>query len=437
MKEDNKEGEIKIIKEIDINKAFEIIDRNGVPRNSFNNYYWVESDNGNEYPFKELVRTAYKNAIPDSDDIKFVSSQKNRDIIEKLGFKINHHPQKLNFFKLNELKNYSTVAGKSYRKAIKRDVRYGQLIHPNVKKINHWAKESLVEDFIAQRDMHWQWSGTFKRYLWIRLYRKGDSKKVFFVLGINGNGELYLELNCQVSNHTGGSTKALSDEKVKAFKNYLLDTTYGGKVLGHNYINNGNWTDLISFTKEYIYEYISFYDELEALMKEKLKKEHTFSGLVLGNVPDSTKSYVDRERNYKGFDIDWGKRNRNSEKLGKSGEKLVKEFEIQKLLNLGFVDLSKQVEKVKDGRGFDILSYDKNKDEIFIEVKTTKSNSDEPFYLSINEREFCKENTEQYFVYRLYNYSYLNKSANHYILTAQELLNLTLTSISFEVSKKK
>src|SRR5690606_2091663 len=162
-----------------------------------------------------------------------------------------------------EIQNFQTVAGKKYRKTDEENVRYGKLLLPTVKKINIWAKESLIEDFIAQKDYHWQWSGTFKKYLWIRVYRKGDSKKVYFVLSVNEIGNLSIHLDCQRSNHTTGKTKPLNSNAITSFDEYLKEADYNIKFFLGKDLKNYNWESLIEFTQNYFYKYASLYDELE------------------------------------------------------------------------------------------------------------------------------------------------------------------------------
>src|SRR5690606_38526488 len=124
-----------------------------------------------------------------------------------------------------------------------------------------------------------------------------------------------------------------------------------------------------------------------------------------------------------------------SSKLGLLGEELVIHFEREKLKGLGFFDKAEEVKKKIDGEGYDILSFDENGNEMYIEVKTTKGNSDEPFYLSINEKAFCELNSDKYIIYRLHNYNYLTKTARIYKIKGSELENFDLAPINFEVSK--
>ncbi|WP_178989028.1 DUF3883 domain-containing protein [Winogradskyella schleiferi] len=418
-----------------IKLAAKEIDFSGIQHNSINNKYWVKVGK-REYPFKYLTNEAYKLANNTKEDLDFQSTKPYRDYVEGLGFKIKFYPQNLNFFKGYEIEDYNKVAGLKYRKSNDENVRYSKLILPNVKKINFWAANSLIEDFYAQKDNHWQWSGTFKSYLWIRIYRKGGSKKVYFVLGINEDGNLSIHLNCQRSNHTGGKTKALPQHLINNFDSYLNDADYSPKYITPEILKNYNWETLIEFTQNYFYDYASLYDELESLIKTidltATKQQFT---LFPSNIPDETKSYVNRQRSFKGQKTNWSKKQVVSSKLGLLGEELVIHIERKKLEKIGLTDKAEKVEKKLDGEGYDILSFDENENEIYIEVKTTTGNSDEPFYLSINEKVFCDLNRDKYMIYRLHNYNYQNKTAKIYKVSGKELYTFDLLPTNFEVSK--
>jgi hypothetical protein len=410
------------------------IDTEGIPKQKINNKYWLEL-NDKEYPFKHLTNEAYKIAENTNEDLDFQSTENYRNDIESFGYNINRYPQNINFFKKYEVEYFLKVAIKSYRKSNPEDVLNSKLIIPNVKKLNFWAAESVIEDFEPKLDNSWQWSGTFKSYLWIRVLKKNKSKKVFFVLGITENG-LDIHLDCQRSNHTGGKTEALPIHIIESFDRYLNEADYSPKSIKLENFDNYNWDSLIEFTQNYFYKYESLYDELEALTREgKPVKQKEKYKLFDSDIPDKTKSYVNRNRSFKGRNTDWSKKQATSSKLGLLGEELVIHIEKQKLEELGFLDKTEDIQKKLDGEGYDIYSYDENGDEIFIEVKTTKGNIDEPFYLSINEKEFWQRHSEKYVIYRLYNYDYLNKTANIYKIKGSELSEFILSPTNFEVSK--
>lgn len=54
--------------------------------------------------------------------------------------------------------------------------------------------------------------------------------------------------------------------------------------------------------------------------------------------------------------------------------------------------------------GYDVLSFESNGKERFIEVKTTSFGKDTPFFVSRNELAFSKTASEQFHLYRLFEF---------------------------------
>lgn len=108
--------------------------------------------------------------------------------------------------------------------------------------------------------------------------------------------------------------------------------------------------------------------------------------------------------------IDYEQLYRKQRNIGNDGERFVFLSEKNKLKEWGRNDLSERVEwvseKYGDGLGYDISSFDKNGNEIFIEVKTTSESGGRlQFYMSDNEVEkyFENEKIDIYFVSDIYN----------------------------------
>lgn len=104
---------------------------------------------------------------------------------------------------------------------------------------------------------------------------------------------------------------------------------------------------------------------------------------------------------------DYEAKARANKKLGDRGEYIVLNHEKDKLNKLGLIKLSKKVHKCEvDSEGYDILSYDKNGKELYIEVKASnQSPSDFEFYYTENERLTAlrlKEQYEIHFVFKVY-----------------------------------
>ena len=94
-----------------------------------------------------------------------------------------------------------------------------------------------------------------------------------------------------------------------------------------------------------------------------------------------------------------------SKKVGRAGEEYVFKFEYNKLVKAGRQDLAlkivKQFEILNDFPGYDIKSFNEKGDEIYIEVKSTKSEVKSYFEISRNELEASEKFKDQYFIYHV------------------------------------
>lgn len=94
--------------------------------------------------------------------------------------------------------------------------------------------------------------------------------------------------------------------------------------------------------------------------------------------------------------------------LGLAGESFVLNFEHLRLRAAGRDKLADKVEHVSqsqgDGLGFDVLSFETDGRERFIEVKTTAFGKETPFFISQNEVGFARENPQQFHLYRLFDF---------------------------------
>jgi len=105
---------------------------------------------------------------------------------------------------------------------------------------------------------------------------------------------------------------------------------------------------------------------------------------------------------------DYVAREARNRALGLAGEELVLSYEQQRLERNGCGSLAGKVEHVSvkrgDGLGYDILSFETDGRERFIEVKTTAFAKATPFYISRNEVEFSRVASERYHLYRLFEF---------------------------------
>jgi len=109
-----------------------------------------------------------------------------------------------------------------------------------------------------------------------------------------------------------------------------------------------------------------------------------------------------------GLRRDYLDREARNHSLGKAGEKFVVAFEHFRLCAAGQSRLGDRVEHVSvtkgDGLGYDVLSFETDGRERFIEVKTTAFGKDTPFFVSRNEVAFSETCAEQFHLYRLFEF---------------------------------
>jgi hypothetical protein len=115
----------------------------------------------------------------------------------------------------------------------------------------------------------------------------------------------------------------------------------------------------------------------------------------------------DIERLVRKFDpVERDFRNR---KLGRDGEELVLHFERQRLEAFDRPDLVGKIRWVSeedgDGAGYDILSFDAEGHERFLEVKTTVGSDITPFYVTRNELALSSERPEAFRICRVFDFS--------------------------------
>lgn len=137
--------------------------------------------------------------------------------------------------------------------------------------------------------------------------------------------------------------------------------------------------------------YTVYYEKAPELLEPvQLVKPHIFEQQV-----------VCKPIELKGVRVDYA----GLKQIGDLGEQFIFSQEREKVKKYKLPS-SKQVTWVSrdkgDGLGFDILSYDENGKEMYIEVKTTTGEENTSFYISANELEKSKLYAENYYLYRVY-----------------------------------
>jgi len=377
--------------------------------------YWVQLDDGREYQFKHLAMRAYEIATGEQISHHFFQSNTSyRSFIErKFGYKVIFKvPDNVSFFAPQSLEFFSQYAGTPYRSGNADHETAGKRIREDIfKKTNVWVRLLNLDDWTFEEDNRWQLSGTFKKYSWARIYKPKDKgAKVFFTIGVDGKDKILLiKLDCQQRQYN--PKNALSDEQVSAFIRIRNGTGAQGKEISIDQVAEFDWENLKTLTLDFIGRYEFLYDEAIAAVRDAVFATSAFSATKtedpLPEYPIPTEAFNElpkKEYSFKGVIVDYDAEHKKSKSIGEAGEKLVLEKEKKFLLANNLPELSEAVRKVKDGEGYDVLSFEINGDKKFIEVKTTSGINTRPFLMTDNEWEFMKRNSDQFHLYRVYDY---------------------------------
>ena len=106
--------------------------------------------------------------------------------------------------------------------------------------------------------------------------------------------------------------------------------------------------------------------------------------------------------------VDFAARDESNRQLGRAGEQWAINFEHRRLIDAGQAELFQRLEWVSDrlgdGAGYDILSYDGPSQPRYIEVKTTNGSHSSSFIISRNELDFSREAEDSFFLYRVFHF---------------------------------
>ncbi|QQE11521.1 DUF3427 domain-containing protein [Planctomycetota bacterium] len=133
--------------------------------------------------------------------------------------------------------------------------------------------------------------------------------------------------------------------------------------------------------------------------------------LVLEDISPRPQGHTSQNSNTvnRAVKIDYDARNKANRIIGLQGEKLVLEYERDRLTKAGQPELAQKITHTSmlegDGTGFDIHSYKENGDPLYIEVKTTKGGPHADIYITINEQAFSERESANYAMYRVYDFN--------------------------------
>ncbi len=354
---------------------------------------------------------------------------------------------KIDFFTKEEILFLSNWAGRVYEKDNSEHIAAKNYIMNSLgSKTVYWSKQ-LVKRLPDYDTFNWRmWSqpgwddssGTykqvarFKHYTWARIYKRGDDNKdIFFTVGADAEAkalvyklDYYFESNSNLS----PSQKELVQKNIP--ENLRWNTISMDNL--HEY----GWDELINKISLFIAEHTSVYDKMIKLAWGREPEENTFNNYLRKCTPSLNRLHELPVINpsFDGVDIDFIIQAQQKKDIGNAGEDLVIKYEKNKLRALGKTGLADRVEKVKDGRGFDILSFNEQEKELYIEVKTTRGNENTPFDLSLNEYLFTKKEPS-YCIYRLYNYDESLNNADFFVID-NPIDSLLLQPTSFKAYYK-
>ncbi|WP_347065402.1 DUF3883 domain-containing protein [Flavobacterium sp. WV_118_3] len=353
--------------------------------------------------------------------------------------------EELDFFKIWQLESYDPknkkhVEAKNYlmntvwEKSIylgKEIVKRLEGFNVEGKKIWHqrgWKENNKGDNVQA---------AIFKPYTWVKIFKNTDKgKDIFFTFGIDAHPSVkafVYKIDCQDKRDS-----KLNNSQIELCKSLIPKTGKWNEIIFEDLLTN-NWEYLINICVKFINAHVEHYDAIinsvwgepipPALFKNQLvKKDRPTNGFE--SIPENKKEF-------EGVDIDFQSKAKTQKDLGDAGEALVKQREIDFLNEKGLHDKASLVDIVKDGKGYDVFSFDENGVEKFIEVKTTTGNEYSPFYLSDNEFDFMRLHPNQYSIYRIYNYDAENNFGEFFELNKNVENQLLMKPIQYQVLIKK
>ena len=138
------------------------------------------------------------------------------------------------------------------------------------------------------------------------------------------------------------------------------------------------------------------------------------------NIQLITQQYkpIKQELVLKGRFVNYIENERENKIKGDLGELLILEYEKRQLESYGIYDLkpSHDSKNYGDGLGYDILSYTKDRKKKYIEVKTTNSSVDRPFYITAPELKKSIDESRSFYLYRLFDFEEKKKSGKLLII---------------------
>lgn len=185
-------------------------------------------------------------------------------------------------------------------------------------------------------------------------------------------------------------------------------------------------------------ERIDFGGDKKATLKPNYKNNKSILNCLTDppeSKPSKTKPVINWS-NKKGAKKNYLEQHRKNEKLGLAGEIFIVNYEKMRLQDEGKPELADRVEHVSqtkgDGKGFDVLSFNKDGSERWIEVKTTNYGKSDPFLIEWTEVQCSIDNPKEFHLYRVFNFK---NDPKLYILSGSVEDNFKLKPKTFSASR--
>ncbi|EAY24057.1 DUF3883 domain-containing protein, partial [Microscilla marina] len=218
-----------------------------------------------------------------------------------------------------------------------------------------------------------------------------------------------IEVYCNVDYKYAGDL--LTEKHKEALENYMQTHKIEINRLEVNNLSGYDWDKLVEESRQCIIDNFKHYEQMIALLAQNRLREQVPPAQFAAPPPaDAVPSFAPQPAK------DHVAEAKAKKELGDAGEALVLLWERERLKQNNQKKSAKKVEKKADGEGYDILSFDKEGKEVYIEVKTTTQSAEAPFFMSAHEVAFARLHPQQYWVYRLYNYDEATNSADFFII---------------------
>ena len=188
---------------------------------------------------------------------------------------------------------------------------------------------------------------------------------------------------------------------------------------------------------DFILNSVDTYDTImDAVWKNIVPENIPRDTLIRRSPPQGVEDLPEMNPSFEGGITDYVAQQIENTELGNAGEELVMKYERDQLI-AERPDLAARVEKVLDGKGYDILSFHLDGTEKYIEVKTTSQGESSTFNLTITELIFMKRNVGRIYLYRLYNFDRERNTALFYVLDGDIESKVFTQPMQFKVYKKQ